>query len=355
MSASKTLQVKSYLRTYKVSFSEDCFSDIGAIAGRAKCFFVVDASIARVYQKELKPVMDPQRVFVVKAVESNKSLKTVQNIIDFLISHNFKRNDCLVAIGGGIIEDVAGFTSSILFRGIEWVFCPTTLLAQADSCIGSKNCINAGMFKNQLGTFYPPAEVILDTVFLKSLARKDICSGLGEIIKFFILDGRESLDFISTSYARAFQDDDLMRRLIRRSLAIKKKTIETDEFDRGIRNMFNYGHTFGHAIESLTKYRMSHGRAITIGMGLANYIAWQLGHLSRNDYELMRPVIENNSPAFHLPAQQEQAYMLNLSKDKKNMGKELTCILLKSPGKAFKAALAFDQRLRSLIREYFSR
>jgi 3-dehydroquinate synthase len=189
-----------------VSFSDDCFDDLRKLAASRKCFLIIDETVYRLYQKKLKGVADPKHILVIKSVESSKNLKTVEKIIHFLIKNNFKRNDLLVAVGGGIIEDVAGFTSSILFRGVDWVFCPTTLLAQADSCIGSKNCINVDMFKNQLGTFFPPTQVILDTVFLRSLDRKDIHSGLGEIIKFSILDSRKSFEIVRESYQRSLKD-----------------------------------------------------------------------------------------------------------------------------------------------------
>jgi len=352
---SKILAIKSYLRRYTVLFSDDYRAELRRQTQEKRCFFIVDRNIARVYSGSLKPFLKPGRSFILEAVESNKNLEMVKAFIQFLLKSDFKRGDRLMAVGGGIIQDICGFTSSILFRGVDWYFYPTTLLAQADSCIGSKNCINVGEYKNQLGTFCPPNAVILDTCFLKSLPQADIRSGLGEIIKFFILDSRESLDMIIKNYDSLFEDDHLMHRMVRRSLNIKKRIIEKDEFDQGIRNIFNYGHTFGHAIESITRYRISHGQAITIGMGLANYISLRLGYLKKRDYESMMPVIIKNSPPFRLSRGQEGHYLKSLSKDKKNTGKDLTCILLKGPGRALKVTLPFNSRLKLIIREYFSR
>lgn len=351
---SKALTVRSYLHPYQVVFTDSYLKELRQQAREQKCYFIVDARIAKLYAAPLRPFLHPQRTYVLKAVEGNKNLATAGHFIQFLLKAGFKRNDRIIALGGGIVQDICGFTSSTLFRGVDWIFYPTTLLAQADSCIGSKNCINVGGFKNQLGTFYPPKKVVLDTAFLRSLAREDICSGLGEIIKFFTLDSRFSLELIAKNYDRTFEDDRLMRQMIRRSLAIKKRIIEIDEFDRGIRNMFNYGHTFGHAIESLTKYRIRHGQAITLGMGLANYVSLRLGYLKQRDHDAMRAVIAKNSPAFRMSARQQQEYVRHLSKDKKNIGNRLTCILLKAPGQAFKATLPFDRRLRSIIHDYFA-
>ena len=353
MSVSKTLTIKSYWRQYQVTFSTNYLKELQKQTRARKCFFIVDAHVARFYAGSLKSFLHPKRTFILKALESNKSLATVGKFTQFLLKANFKRNDCIIALGGGIVQDICGFTSSTLFRGTDWIFYPTTLLAQADSCIGSKNCINVAGFKNQVGTFYPPISIVLDTKFLNSLARKDICSGLGEIIKFFILDSRESLELIAQNYDRLFEDEVLMRQMLKRCLAIKKRTIEIDEFDRGVRNLFNYGHTFGHAIESLTRYRINHGQAITLGMGLANYISFKLGYLKQHEYNIMQDVISKNSPAFRLLPKQEHDYLLNLSKDKKNLGDQLTCVLLKGPGQAFKTTLPFDQNLRAVIREYF--
>jgi 3-dehydroquinate synthase len=331
----------------------DAFGDMRARAADRKCFYIIDRAVARVCAEPFGAILDGDRVFLLDAVEQRKTMRTAQLFIDFLLKGNFKRNDVIIAVGGGITQDICSFVSSMMFRGVDWVFYPTTLLAQADSCIGSKNCINTGGFKNQLGSFWPPREVVIDTLFTRSLPPEDIRSGLGEIIKFFVIDGVKSLELIEKSYDRSQQDDRCLRRLIRHSLSIKKKTIEIDEFDAGIRNIFNYGHTFGHAIESLSRYRVNHGQAITIGMGLANYLSLRLGYLSQKNHDRMSILIRKNSPPYRFPFDREEEYFISLSKDKKNVGGNLTCVLIRAPGKVFRKSLVMDAAFKNIVRDYF--
>jgi len=351
---SKTLSIKSRIGDYGVQFTDDFLAHLRADTKKRRSFLIIDENVYRLYQKKLQPFVRANPAMIVRAVEPNKSFAGSRKLIDFLLTHNFKRNDWIIAIGGGIIQDIAGFTASILFRGVAWVFYPTTLLAQADSCIGSKNCVNVGKFKNQLGTFYPPAHIVLDTHFLKSLDHADILSGMGEIIKFSLLDGRKSFAVVARAYDKALKDQATLCRLIFHTLKLKKKLIEIDEFDRGIRNIFNYGHTFGHAIESITNYRVRHGQAITLGMDMANFISVRKGMLKQGDFAAMSAVIRKNSPRFHLSAGKKKAYFLSLSKDKKNIGRQLTCILMRGPGRAVKISLPFDGELKQAIRDYFA-
>src|SRR5581483_3202456 len=192
-------------------------------------------------------------------------------------ARKIRRNHVLVAIGGGIIQDITCFLAATMLRGLPWNFIPTTLLAQADSCIGSKSSINAGEAKNILGTFTPPARVDVSTRFLKTLDERDIRSGIGEMLKVHAIEGPQSFDQIAHDYENILSDDSVMLHYIRRSLDIKKRIIEIDEFDRGPRNVMNYGHSFGHAIESATDFAVPHGIAVTLGMDLANYTAVRTG------------------------------------------------------------------------------
>ncbi|GAI32171.1 unnamed protein product, partial [marine sediment metagenome] len=244
-----------------------------------------------------------------------------------LLDNNIKRNNKLIAVGGGIIQDITGFVSSILLRGVEWIFYPTTLLAQSDSCIGSKTSINVDDFKNQLGTFYPPQRIILDVNFLKTLTLTDMKSGLGEIIKVHLLDGEKSLEYINSHYEQAFSDPAVVKDLIFRSLMIKKNIIEKDEFDKDYRNIMNYGHTFGHAIESVSNYEVCHGQAVTMGMDIANYISLKMGMLLDEPHEIMREVLLKNYPDYSLRREQLTSFLTALTKDKKNVDENLSAIL----------------------------
>ena len=179
-----------------------------------------------------------------------------------------------------------------MFRGLDWDFFPTTLLAQSDSCIGSKSSINSGNIKNILGTFTPPKKIILDVSFLKTLEEKDIYSGIGEMIKVHAINSPESFDQINQSYDKILEDPESMVQFIRASLLFKKRLIELDEFDVGPRNVMNYGHSFGHAIETATNYGIPHGIAVTIGMDMANFVASKLGVTSLSNFERMHALLD---------------------------------------------------------------
>ena len=164
----------------------------------------------------------------IKSNEKVKEYSYIFNIINSIIDKGFKRNFRLIAIGGGVIQDTTGFIASMLFRGVEWVFYPTTLLSQGDSCIGSKTSINVGDIKNLVGGFYPPSKVIIDTNLITTLPQDQIMSGIGEMCHYFLIDGRESMEYFSKNYL----NPNGLKELIYKSLMIKKKMIEIDEFDQ---------------------------------------------------------------------------------------------------------------------------
>ena len=197
MSALKELNIKSKIKDYSVRFVED-FSEVPGKDSIRESFFIIDQNVYNLYREKFRGIVQQDNHLIVEATEVHKSYDYIKVVIRALLDKNIKRNMTLVAVGGGIIQDITGFIASILFRGIEWAFYPTTLLAQSDSCIGSKTSVNVDDFKNQLGTFYPPQFVILDVNFLKTLGLADMKSGLGEIIKVHFLDGAESLEYINS-------------------------------------------------------------------------------------------------------------------------------------------------------------
>jgi 3-dehydroquinate synthase len=351
MSTFDELEVKSHIRDYSVLFTDNFRESLIKDAGEKRCFLIIDHSVYHLYHEQLHDVLPPGRFFVVEAIEEHKSLDYVKTVIKSLLGSDIKRNDRLIALGGGIIQDVAGFVSSVLFRGIEWVFYPTTLLAQCDSCIGSKTSLNVDEFKNQLGTFYPPYHIVLDVNFLKTLSIADIRSGLGEIIKVHLLDGPDSLEYICSKYDHSSAPN-IIKELILRSLRIKKTIIEKDEFDRDYRNILNYGHTFGHAIESITDYSVSHGQAVTAGMDMENYISFRLQILPQVSFDSMRVPIMKNYPDFQLKEEHIEPLLVALSKDKKNVDENLTVILTKGAGEMLKMKIPFNNTLKEYINDY---
>lgn len=315
---------------------------------------IVDKRVAELYAARLKPALQGHSVLQIEATEDNKSLEQMPLYALHLLEHGVRRNHTLVAVGGGIIQDIVCFLSATLLRGVSWRFYPTTLLAQADSCIGSKSSINVGGYKNQIGTFTPPMRVDIATDFLDTLAESDIRSGAGEIIKVHLIAGWQDFRALAADYPRLLRDRELLIHYIRRALAIKKVKIEADEFDQGERLVMNYGHTFGHAIESATHYAVPHGIAVSIGMDFANYVAWQVGLLSEDSYQEMHGVISQNYAGFEKAPVPEETFFNALAKDKKNVGREVTFILPQAAGQICPHRLALDERLREICRTFLT-
>jgi len=277
------------------------------------------------------------------------------NYVAHLVNRQIRRNDILIAIGGGIIQDITCFLAATLLRGVDWYFYPTTLLAQADSCIGSKSSINCGDSKNLLGTFTPPNKVIIGSNYLKTLDEKDVRSGVGEMLKVHGIAGIEAFDKIATEYDKLLVDAKTMQFFIRRSLDIKKEYIEIDEFDRGPRNIFNYGHSLGHAIEAATNFSIPHGIAVTIGMDMANWLSPQIGDGDMKHYNRMHNVLSRNFIGFEDIDIPIDRFISALAKDKKNVGQgEVTLILPNRHAKIKKRRCANNESFKNLCNKYLT-
>ena len=314
---------------------------------------IVDSKVAEIYSKELASLLQSRSVLKVEANETNKSIDRIPDYMTHLLERKVQRNHRLTAIGGGIIQDITAFIAATLLRGLSWRFYPTTLLAQADSCIGSKSSINVGAYKNQVGTFTPPDEVVVSTEVLSSLDRADLCSGIGEMIKVHIISGRKDMEAIRRDYPRLFENRKLLERYIVRSLEIKKRKIEADEFDRDERLVMNYGHSFGHALETVTSYRMPHGIAVTLGMDLANYMSCALGFMPISAYDELHGLLSANYNGWQDVSFDNDKFFGALSRDKKNRDGLASVILMKGPGEMFVERRPLNDEFRNICVQYF--
>ena len=346
-------QVQSHQGKYSVEFGEIDHLLIDAM-NLENTHVVVDQKILALYSEKLKKLLSQsQSVLVIEAVEANKSLEQTPRYVHHIVANKLRRNHRLIAIGGGIIQDITCFLAANMLRGVEWWFVPTTLLSQADSCIGSKSSINCGDSKNILGTFTPPKQVFIDVNFLKTLDIQAIRSGVGEMLKVHAIDGPASFDQIAQNYQSLFHDEKVLIQYIQRSLEIKKRIIEQDEFDRNIRQVMNYGHSFGHALESATNYKIPHGIAVTIGMDMANYVAMRAGLTTEEHYSRMHGVLCENYIDF---AQEEipmASFLSAIAKDKKNIGNtHLSLILPNQDGLIAKTSLPVDSTFEQCCLDY---
>ena len=349
---SDKLDVQSHTGGYTAIFDDDALAALNADVP-ADSHFIIDRRVADLYAEPMSNILSSASVLLIDAVEPNKSLERMPEYVNHLVSCGVRRDHTLLAIGGGIIQDITCYLAATMLRGMDWRFLPTTLLAQADSCIGSKSSINCGDAKNILGTFTPPRRVDICVSFLDTLKETDVRSGVGEMLKVHVIDGPESFDALAADYHRLFDEADVMQHYVRRALEIKKGYIEQDEFDQGIRNIFNYGHSFGHAIEGASEFAIPHGIAVTIGMDMANFISWRLGVGGENHYRRMHLALSANYRGFedhHVPLDK---FLSAISKDKKNTGSgSVTLILPDADGKVFRDGYANDDGFAALCDEY---
>jgi 3-dehydroquinate synthase len=211
-----------------------------------------------------------------------------------------------------------------------------------------------GAAKNIMGTFTPPVRVSITTLVLQTLSEADRRSGIGEMLKVHAIAGPADFDRIAGDYASLLSDDAVLHRYIRRSLEIKRSVIEIDEFDQGPRNVMNYGHTFGHAIEAATGYAISHGIAVTIGMDMANYVAVKLGRAGESQFQRMHPALRANYAGFGSAAIPLQAFFAAIAKDKKHTDHELRLVLPDPDGRIGVCSYPADDRFRNACDAYFA-
>jgi 3-dehydroquinate synthase len=341
------LSISSRNGPYQVHFDLGLPEALAASRADGPTWLLVDAAVLAHHRAAVAAAFpETDRIHAIVAIEENKSYERVGPIFTWLLSTGFRRDSTLVAMGGGIVQDIASFVATVIMRGARWRLIPTTLLAQCDSCIGAKSSINIDRFKNQLGSFYAPADIYLITDLLRTLPDESMRSGFGEIVKFHLLDGQSAWQDIQGKLR--WDDAALLRTLIHTSLAIKKRSIEVDEFDRGVRNLLNYGHTFGHAFESATNFAIPHGLAVAMGMSAATYISERLGFAPEGHHrevdqvlrKLYGPCIPDlvNAPI--------SAIITAMGTDKKNVGGATFVILTRGPGRMEKTKVDLEQQIR---------
>lgn len=327
-----SFKIKSIPRHYEVLYDETPDPTV-LVNQRLKSgpnqLLVIDEKVQRLYPRISHPA---EKTLQIPATEEFKTVEGMLRIVDFMSRNQVTKAENLVIVGGGITQDVGAFASAIYKRGIPFVYFPTTLLSQCDSCIGGKTGLNHQGAKNQLAMFSAPAQVVINSHFLKTLAPQEIKSGLGEILKLHIIGGSEFLNHYQKSVPTG-PDVEVaaMKKLILGALAVKKVVIEEDEFELGLRRSMNYGHTFGHAIEILSGYRIPHGQAVTIGMIIANDLSFKRGFLPQAERdELKKAALQIIDSEFIeiMRTLKVEGLLELLKKDKKTSGTQVNFIVV---------------------------
>jgi 3-dehydroquinate synthase len=346
------LAIRSSLRSYPVE-EYDSLADAMATPGEGDTLCLVDQFIADHYGSLFHGPGAPGKCLPLVATEEQKSFESLAPVVVWLLENGLKRDGRLLVVGGGVLQDIGCFIASVLFRGVRWDMVPTTLLAQCDSCIGSKSSINIRSYKNQIGTFYPPGRVLLCTGLLSTLPWDELRSGMGEVIKLHLLAGEEKFRWLSKCLDRVGHDPAVLPDCIRSSLLIKQPYIEQDEHDTGIRNLLNYGHTFGHAYESATHYAIPHGIAVLLGLLTATYISTQMGLVTADHFEFLRTALARWYQPYEKKLESVPIEMIlaAIKLDKKNTSKGLHCILTRGPGRMEKVRLTAELDLGNLVNQ----
>ncbi len=347
--------VKSLPRNYSVNWVADInpLQEVNRIlASDPRNVLLIDINVLDKYRDQL--AVPAEQICISDATENFKSLDGVTKVIDFLYDHEFTKSNMLVVVGGGITQDVGGFVAASYKRGISWTFFPTTLLSMCDSCIGAKTGINYRKAKNQIALFSAPTNIIMNPYFLKTLSEETLQSGLGEVLKSFIIGGERFIELyrnhVKEGKVKTWEEYKI---LILNALSIKKAIVEEDEFELNYRKSLNYGHTIGHTIEALTDYAIPHGQAVSIGMIVVNELSYQIGLLTesmKDQLNLLCLELLNKNTFAIMKDISTDALLDLLKNDKKVESSEITFVFIKTIGETHFVKLLLDVKLLNQIK-----
>lgn len=323
--------------------------------GERKICIVTDSSVEKLYAESVKKILEQRFVYVIvhtfPAGESSKNVATVEQVYETLIKNHFDRNDVLIALGGGVVGDLTGFTAATYLRGIDFIQVPTTLLSQVDSSIGGKTGVDFLQYKNMVGAFYQPRLVYMNLSVLKTLPEKQLVSGMGEIIKHGLIKDAEYYEWLKVHHDEILAlQPDTMEEMIYRSCNIKREVVERDPKEKGERALLNFGHTIGHAIEKLSDFSLYHGECVGIGIVAAAYISWKAGNISIETLEDIEQCLVSFGFQTTCSGIEPSAVLQATKSDKKMVGSQVKFILLSAVGKAFIYKELTDEQILEGIR-----
>ena len=340
------LKIDTKSQKYSIIIGSNLISNLSNIAKNnsvnfKKCLLIIDKNISKKIISRIKKSLSKKKLYIhfFNANEKNKNQNSVNKILDILLKQNFSREDCLISIGGGITGDISGFAASLFKRGLKFINVPTTLLSQVDSSIGGKTGVNTKYGKNLIGSFYQPHLVISDIQFLKTLPKREIICGYGEILKHSLIADKKIFNYLNRNSEKVLSlTSPFIEKTIYESCKIKKNVVEKDEKEKGLRKTLNFGHTFAHAYEASLGYskRLNHGEAVILGMKTALNFSFKNKLLKKKEYNLIINHLSNSN----LPSKINKFFIskdLNkilsfMLKDKKNTSSKINLILLKKIG-----------------------
>jgi 3-dehydroquinate synthase len=312
---------------------------VTTLVATGQVMVVTDTNVEKLYLPALLKSLQGKQVVVhvIPAGEGYKNLETMNGIITALLQNRFSRTSCLIALGGGVVGDLTGFTAACFQRGIKFLQVPTTLLAQVDSSVGGKTAVNHPLGKNMIGAFHQPTGVIIDVSLLQSLPDKEFSAGLAEVIKYGLIRDRVFYEWLESNVDKLVNKDTAaLEHAVERSCFNKAAVVSEDETETGVRATLNLGHTFGHAVETGLNYKLwLHGEAVGLGMLMAAHMSMLSGWLTVQAYERIRSLLVRADLPVRLPPELQNTDIRELmSVDKKVSHGRLKLILLEDIGTA---------------------
>jgi 3-dehydroquinate synthase len=355
----QTLNVSLGDRSYPIYVGDGILSRAGDFLQRAglrgKVAVITNPTVAQLYLDPIHESLSGAGFDVTPVLvpdgEQHKDLRSLSVIYDRLIAERFERRSCVLALGGGVVGDLAGFAAATFLRGIAYVQVPTTLLAQVDSSVGGKTGVNHQEGKNLVGAFYQPRLVLVDVAVLQSLPRREFIAGLAEVIKYGVIDDPALFQLLEEKIAKlASLDRALLAQVIATSCAIKAKVVEQDERENDYRAVLNFGHTVGHALEAATHYqKYLHGEAVAIGMIQAAAISVQQGFCDQRSLERIRKLIKKAGLPMEIPREVSmQDLIQGMEVDKKSAGGKIKFVICTGIGTTRFQALSPGEILTAL-------
>lgn len=340
------LNVKSKLSEYDIVIEGGLLSYVGEYISKKlkekamsveKIFIITDETVDSIYSNKIEESLKKSefeiKKYIISPGETSKNILTLAGIYSEMSDFSMTRSDMIIALGGGVVGDLAGFVASTYLRGIEYIQIPTTLLAQVDSSVGGKTAIDISQGKNLVGSFYNPFLVLIDTTVLKTLDTRELISGMAEVIKYALIKDRKMYDLLMEIESKK-QLFDKLNEIVYRCCSIKKKIVENDQFDKGERMILNFGHTIGHAIESYYKFRKYlHGEAVAIGMLRVSEIALRKGIVGEETVKYIKNILSR----FGLTNKDNvsnKELIKYIKNDKKKFGEMMKVVVVKEVGEA---------------------
>jgi 3-dehydroquinate synthase len=337
--ARQMLQIDLGERSYPIVIGAGLLDDVDLVARHVTArdiLIVTNETVGPLYADRLRAGLAGKRVHAVELPdgEQYKTLAVLERVFDALVGARLNRDACVVALGGGVVGDVAGFAAACYQRGIDFVQVPTTLLAQVDSAVGGKTGVNHPGGKNLIGAFHQPRAVLSDLGTLRTLPPRELRAGLAEVIKYGLIDDADFLAWIEANVdALLALDLDALAQAVRRSCEIKARIVAADEREHGQRALLNLGHTFGHAIETAAGYgEWLHGEAVAMGMLLAADLSQRLGYLGAADVTRVRELLRRAALPTEAPAIGAARALELMGMDKKVLQGRIRLVLLRRLG-----------------------